>query len=94
MLRVVSSGGAQKTQVMYRANLSYELLKKYLGQIVEACLVRFERNGRCYVLTSKGKRFLEKYREYARHNRRVKKQLSDVRLKREVLEQLCSTVER
>ena len=36
MLQVVNEAGAKKTQIMYKANLSYNLLKKYLADIVEA----------------------------------------------------------
>lgn len=85
----VVKNGAKKTQVMYQANLSYRLLKRYLGEVVRASLVRFERNKQCYVLTEKGREFLEKYKDYARHNMRVVQQLNNVRLKRKALEGLC-----
>jgi len=41
MLRAVSQG-AKKTQIMYHANLSYKLLIKYLTEVIESCLIRFE----------------------------------------------------
>ncbi len=91
MLRVVRGGGAKKTQIMYQANLSYRLLTKYLNEVVEACLVRFEHSDGCYVLTAKGRKFLVRYREYARRNRSVERRLNDVRNERRVLEELCSS---
>lgn len=90
MLRVAQGKGARKTRVMYQANLSYRLLKKYLGEVLEACLLRFERKTRCYVLTSKGKLFLEKYKRYTRRNKRLEERLHDLDNERETLEELCS----
>ena len=81
----------KKTRIMYQANLSYKLLTRYLTEIRKACLIRFEHGERCYVLTSKGKEFLEKYTEYSKRNRHVERQLNDVHTKRKVLEKLCSS---
>jgi len=85
----VASERAKKTRIMYQANLSYKLLAVYLAEIVEASLVRFERKERCYVLTSKGREFLERYREYSRRNKDVERKLNDVNGKKKVLEGLC-----
>jgi len=84
-----ASGGAKKTEIMYRANLSYRLLMKYLGEVKRAYLVSFERKRRCYVLTSKGREFLDTYKEYARRNKDVEKSLSDVDGTRKMLERMC-----
>ena len=88
---LVASRRARKTQIMYQANLSYKLLTKYLTEIRKAYLISFERKERCYVLTSKGQEFLEKYKDYSRHNKHVEKGLDDVSVKRKVLEELCSS---
>jgi len=90
ILRVVSRGSAKKTQIMYGANLSYMVLNKYLREVVDACLISFDYERRCYELTSKGRRFLERYLEYYRWNRRVARRLNDVEAKRKVLEELCT----
>ncbi len=87
----VVSRRAKKTQIMNQANLNYRLLCRYLGLLRRACLVRFERRERCYVLTSKGVEFLEKYGEYARRNRHVELQVSRVQSERRLLEELCSS---
>lgn len=81
---------AKKTQIMYQANLSYRLLTRYLAEVRRAYLVRFESEGRCFVLTRKGLEFLERYKEYSRRNKHVEKQIDDVHGKRRVLEELCS----
>ena len=88
ILRVVS-GNAKKTQIMYQANLSYKVLQKYLAEIVVASLVSFEDVERCYILTAKGREFLEVYQEYSKTNRHVEKRLNDVRIKQNALQRLC-----
>ncbi|MBS7633148.1 hypothetical protein KEJ15_05975 [Candidatus Bathyarchaeota archaeon] len=88
MLKAIGES-AKKTQIMYRSNLSYKLLSKYLNDIIEAGLIIFEPDGQCYTLTSKGKEFLERYKEYSRCSRHVSRQLSEIQLKRKVLEDLC-----
>lgn len=90
MLRVVNEGAAKKTQIMYQANLSYRLLTKYLAEVMKACLVRLQQKERCYVITSKGIEFLEKYKKFSRRNKHVEKGLDDLHDKRKVLEDLCS----
>jgi predicted transcriptional regulator len=90
MLHVVSQGGAKKTQIMYRANLSYKVLTKYLTEVIEAGLVRLQRKERIYVITSKGMKFLEKYKKYSRRNKHIEDSLDDLHSKRKVLEELCS----
>lgn len=92
ILRVVGSNGrAKKTQIMYGANLSYTVLTKYLTEVQNACLIKLEGSKRCYVLTDKGKKFLQHYKEYSRRNRRMERQLETINAKRKVLEELCST---
>ena len=88
MLDVVA-GRARKTQIMYQANLSYGLLIKYLAQAREAYLIRFERQERCFVLTPKGKEFLQIYREYTEHNQKIEKQINEINGKKRLLEELC-----
>lgn len=88
ILNVVSRK-AKKTQIMYQANLSYKLLTIYLAEITEASLIRFERENKCYSLTPKGRKFLEKYKEYSKRNKHIERQLDDVRTRRKVLEELC-----
>jgi predicted transcriptional regulator len=87
---LVARPGAKKTHIMYKANLSYNLLTRYLEQIRKASLISFERKQGLYFLTSKGQRFLEVYEEYSRRNRNIEKRRDDVNHKRKVLEGLCS----
>ena len=86
----VVSGNARKTQIMYQANLSYRVLQKYLAEITEASLINFEDKRRCYILTVKGREFLNAYQEYSKTNKYMEKRLDDVRTKEKVLNELCS----
>lgn len=85
----VASQDAKKTQIMYGANLSYRLMQRYLNDIIEASLIRFENNNQCYILTSKGQEYLDAYREYSRSNKTIEKRLNDFLSKKKILEDLC-----
>jgi predicted transcriptional regulator len=89
ILQVVSQN-AKKTQIMYQANLSYKVLQRYLRNITAASLIDFEKAKQCYVLTPKGKDFLEAYKDYAKTNKSIEKRLNDVNNKKKTLEELCS----
>jgi predicted transcriptional regulator len=89
ILQVVSQS-AKKTQIMYQANLSYKVLQKYLREVRRASLVDFECDDQCYVLTSKGRDFLEAYKEYSRNNRQIERKLNEINGKKRVLEELCT----
>ena len=88
ILQVVSQN-AKKTQIMYQANLSYKVLQRYLGDITSASLIRFEIQEQCYVITRKGREFLEEYKDYVRINKRVEKHINDVESKKKNLKELC-----
>jgi predicted transcriptional regulator len=85
----VASQSAKKTQIMYQANLSYKVLQRYLKDITTASLIDFETTEQCYVLTQKGREFLEAYKDYAKVNKSIEKRLNDVDNKKKNLEELC-----
>jgi predicted transcriptional regulator len=89
ILQVVSQN-AKKTQIMYQANLSYKVLTKYLKEVSEASLAAFECERQCYILTAKGRAFLDAYKEYYRGNRHIEKRLNTITGKKKFLEELCS----
>ena len=62
----VCQGGAKKTHIMYRANLSYEMLGRYLKVLLEYGLV--ERNGPdgLYRASVKGVGFVKDYEDFKR----------------------------
>lgn len=79
--------GAKKTQIMYKAYLSYKLLIRYLNDVSEAGLVTCDDN--CYMLTEKGEKFLARFGEYSRFHESVEKQLNHVEDERAALKEMC-----
>lgn len=78
----------KKTQIMYQANLSYSVLKKYLADVIDNGLISYEADSRYYVLTDKGKEVLIRYEEYSNANKIVQKEIKSAQIKRESLEKL------
>jgi len=87
----IASKQAKKTQIMYQANLSYTLLCRYLNDVLNAGLVNLE-NGDSYVLTAKGKEFLNRHKEYSKRYKSFEKHLSYLNNERAVLEKMCLNV--
>lgn len=85
----VASREAKKTQIMYQANLSYKVLQRYLTEIIDAALIRFENHNQSYLLTFKGQEYLDAYKDYARCSKSMEKRLNDFSTKKRVLENLC-----
>ncbi|MBT0159206.1 hypothetical protein G4O51_04395 [Candidatus Bathyarchaeota archaeon A05DMB-2] len=87
---LVASRNAKKTQIMYQANLSYKVLQRYMAEIINASLISFESEKQHYVLTPKGREFLNYYKEYSKTSKQIEKRLSDVRNTKRALEEMCS----
>lgn len=83
----VARPSAKKTKIMYFANLSYALLKKYLEDSVRLGFLRF--SGDEYEATSKGEAFLEHYAQFSNNRSRVNKDLEELEFEAEVLERMC-----
>jgi len=87
----IAKRNPKKTQIMYQANLSYKVFKKYLNELLKADLILYIEPERCYALTNKGKEFLVFYSEYYQANIIVNKKLEDVQNRKEILEKLCDS---
>ena len=59
----VARSGAKKTHLVYKANLNFEIVKKYLSRLSENRLISSE-NGH-YITTEEGLKFLDSYQEFA-----------------------------
>jgi len=90
ILRVASSG-AKKTHIMYFANLSHDLLEKYLLATVESGFLR--PNGDGYEVTGQGQAFLEKYLAFHDKSSKLQSELRSVEFERETLKRMCQAVE-
>jgi predicted transcriptional regulator len=58
----VARVGAKKTHLVYKANLNFEIVKKYLSRLSENRLISSE-NGH-YITTEEGVKFLDNYQKF------------------------------
>ena len=54
--------GAKKTHIVYKANLNFRIVERYLRWLMERGLLR-KKGERLYVTTEEGLRFLQRYKE-------------------------------
>ncbi|KYH39301.1 MAG: putative transcriptional regulator [Candidatus Bathyarchaeota archaeon B23] len=59
----VARMGARKTHIVYKANLNFRIVERYLQRLMEGGLLERRKGERLYVTTPEGLRFLERYRE-------------------------------
>lgn len=63
---IVGSRGAKKTDIVYKTNLNFKLVKKYLDFLLLKGLIAedgLQRRRKLYRTTEKGKMFIKRYRE-------------------------------
>lgn len=89
----VASVKAKKTRIMYRANLSFRQMEKYLKSLLESGLVECDDDS-FYVTTGKGKEFLQMYADYLERCRRIGEEIREARKDRLLLEDMCFNNER
>jgi predicted transcriptional regulator len=65
LLSVMEEGNAKPTRVLYKANLSYDRLVKYLDELISKGLLQemHASDSRYYVITQQGVKFLEEVRK-------------------------------
>jgi predicted transcriptional regulator len=63
ILEVVSGGDVTKTKIMYKAFLSYKVLKEYLTLLTENDLIHYNEDTQTFWTTEKGVRFLQMHNE-------------------------------
>jgi predicted transcriptional regulator len=63
----IAKEGSLKTQIMYRANLSFAQLNEYLSFLTTMYLLKIhnENGKKIYRTTAKGNKYLEKYKDIA-----------------------------
>jgi len=61
----VSAEGANKTKIVYGANLNFKLANEYIGFLIDSDLLSQEKNknGKIFTTTDKGMDLLNKFRE-------------------------------
>lgn len=82
-----SRAGSSKTHIMFKANLSFKLLEKYLTLVTEAGFVHHEDS--CYQLTIRGEEFLERYKVFQNEFSKIKQSLDALGNEQVNLEKQC-----
>ena len=86
--------GSRKTHIMFRCYLSHKVLCKYLDEIVGAGLLRVQGSSEpIYVVTEKGKLFLERFFEYSERRRQMEQGIKNVLSDETALEQMVRSCE-
>jgi predicted transcriptional regulator len=86
ILKEVESG-SKKTHIMYAANLSFKLLKKYLETALALGFI--QPAGSRYELTAKGRMFLKRYLSFEEKFSEAQEDLAVLDTEREYLQRLC-----
>ncbi len=84
---LIASMRSRKTQIMYQANLSHSLLCRYMKELTGADLITSE-DGDFYVLTGKGKTFLDLHETYLKKEKRLRTRLECLEKERALLENM------
>lgn len=59
----VARDGAKKSHIVYKANLNFKIVKKYLGTLNRASLITVpEERGKLFWTTEKGFKYLDHYK--------------------------------
>lgn len=87
MLRVAGQG-SKKTKIMYLANLSYGLLRKYLDDTLHLGLLSY--NEGVYQITDQGQVFLDSFMEFSSRYSRFKKNAERLKFEEETLNRMCT----
>jgi len=82
----------RKTRIMYQANLSYRLMEKYLNSLLDSGLLECD-EGSFYLITGKGKDFLQMYDDYLERCKKINDDANGVLKHRLKLENMCSNSE-
>lgn len=80
----------RKTHIMYKANLSYTLLSKYLDKLVEGGLIKYRENSKIYELTKKGETYLDNYAQYKSLKNQLEADKSALNKKEDILTKILN----
>ncbi len=86
------SYGSRKTHLMYGANLSYKLLKRYLKESLDAGLLC--EGSSVYFITDKGREFIRLYEDCEKESREIVKHKTRLKNGKAELSRMLSLVGR
>ena len=64
ILKAIQIGKTKPTHIMYKANLSHQMLEQYLNELISKGFITETKNpkGKTYSLTAKGSGYLKEYK--------------------------------
>ena len=84
----IASVKVRKTRIMYQANLSFIQVERYLQSLLESGLVE-SFDDAFYLVTPKGKEFLQMHTDYLARVRRLGEEVAETEKSRLQLESMC-----
>ena len=84
----VATERSRKTKILFDAHLNYRLLEKYLKILLENELVKTVEDS-CYLVTCKGKNFLQNYEEHVERCKRIGEEIKDAHKEKLALKNMC-----
>lgn len=84
----VASNGANKTRIMYEANLSFKLLERYLKTVLNNGFIQHLDTN--YRITDYGRTFLLRYQHFSRARYRTQQKSKNLADEEMSLEEFCS----
>jgi predicted transcriptional regulator len=84
----VATERRRKTRILYDAHLNHRLLEKYLKILLENGLLQTVEDS-CYLVTGKGKNFLQNYEEYLERCKKIGEEIMDARKEKLALKNMC-----
>jgi predicted transcriptional regulator len=79
---------SKKTRILYDAHLNYRLLEKYLKILLDNGLLKTI-DDTFYLVTCKGRNFLQNYEDYLNQCKKVGKEIKDAHKRKLVLKNMC-----
>ena len=84
----VATEKSRKTRILYDAHLNFRLLEKYLKILLENDLLETVDDS-FYLVTCKGKNFLQNYEDYLERCSRIGEEIKDARKEKLALKNMC-----
>ena len=84
----VATERSRKTRILYDAHINYRLLEKYLKILLENELLKTVDDS-YYLITWKGKNFLQNYEEHLERCKRIGEEINDACKEKLALKNMC-----
>jgi predicted transcriptional regulator len=84
----VATERCRKTKIMYDAHLNFQILEKYLKNLLKSNLIKIV-DDNYYLVTLKGKDFIKKYKNYVNRCNRIGKEIKYVHKEKKELMEMC-----